>query len=134
MYIYIYMYTQEMSFGAEGLNSDRLKLAGGMPLFAPKLPWDISRFYFLFGKPISTAGVDVDNAEQCAALYEVCLDLCVCMYLYTEQCDAFYAFYAWWFNSRSRGPLQKVCVYALISCACGSVVISSNSMCVYTCI
>ena len=79
------MYTQEMSFGAEGLNSDRLKLAGGMPLFAPKLPWDISRFYFLFGKPISTAGVDVDNAEQCAALYEVCLDLCVCACICTQS-------------------------------------------------
>ena len=66
-------YIQEMSFGAEGLNSERLTLSGGMPLFAPKLPWDISRFYFLFGEPISTHDVNVDDAEQCAQVYQVCV-------------------------------------------------------------
>ena len=37
------------------------------PVSLPKVP---GRFYFLFGSPISTAGVDPTDKEACAALYQ----------------------------------------------------------------
>ena len=37
------------------------------PIAVPKVP---GRFYFLFGSPISTAGVDPTDKEACAALYQ----------------------------------------------------------------
>ena len=48
------------------------------PISVPKLP---GRYYFLFGTPISTSGVDPTDKESCAALYssvqrelEACID------------------------------------------------------------
>jgi len=36
------------------------------PVSVPKLP---GRYYFLFGEPIPTGGVDAADREACAALY-----------------------------------------------------------------
>lgn len=38
------------------------------PLAVPN-PAKIGRFYFLFGSPISAAGVDASDRDECAALY-----------------------------------------------------------------
>lgn len=40
-----------------------------IPIVVPKPPWEYSRFYFMFGRPISTDDVSIGDAEQCADVY-----------------------------------------------------------------
>jgi len=55
------------TFGTEGLNSERLTM-NNIPIVVPKPPWDVNRFYFLFGAPISTDDINIDDAHQCETL------------------------------------------------------------------
>jgi len=50
------------------LDPDRLKFEAP-PLFAPQAPWDFSRFYFLFGKPIEAGEMDVTDPDTTAKEY-----------------------------------------------------------------
>jgi len=54
--------------GPDSSSADRLAFKD-VPIVVPKAPWQASRVYFMFGAPIDTAGLNVKDAEECAAVY-----------------------------------------------------------------